>query len=157
MKTLIVYYSRTGTTRKIAENISKALNADIEEIIDLKNRKGIIGYIMAGRDAMKNRLTRIKPIDKKPSKYDLIIIGSPVWAWSLSAPVRTYVHQNKPYMKGKKFAYFCTMGGSGFEKLFAQLEELTGQRSIATLTLTTKEVVKNQYKEKVKDFVEKIK
>ncbi|MBE3088681.1 MAG: flavodoxin family protein, partial [Actinobacteria bacterium] len=42
---LVVYYSRTGTTRKVAEYITKQLGADMEEIIDMKKRSGIWGFL----------------------------------------------------------------------------------------------------------------
>jgi flavodoxin len=52
-KILAVYCSRTGTTRKIANEISSKLDCDVEEIIDLKTRAGPIGYMAAGRDFEK--------------------------------------------------------------------------------------------------------
>ena len=55
MKTLVVLYSRTGTTKKVGEEIAAALKADVEEIIDTKKRSGPIGYVQAGRDAMKKK------------------------------------------------------------------------------------------------------
>jgi flavodoxin len=51
MKALIVYYSRTGRTKKIAKEIQLGIKAEIEEIKDSKNRKGILGWLSAGRDA----------------------------------------------------------------------------------------------------------
>ncbi|HBP51341.1 TPA: flavodoxin, partial [Candidatus Shapirobacteria bacterium] len=53
MKTLVVFYSRTGNTRRMGELIAQKLHADIDEIIDQKSRSGIIGWILSGRDAMK--------------------------------------------------------------------------------------------------------
>jgi flavodoxin len=43
MKSLVVYYSRSGNTRFVAEQISEEIGADIEEIIDIKKRKGLLG------------------------------------------------------------------------------------------------------------------
>lgn len=157
MKALIIYYSRTGTTRKVAESLARELDAEMEEIVDLKNRKGPIGYIIGGRDAMKKQLTMIKPIDKKPSKYDLIIIGSPVWAWTMTPAIRSYLHQNRPFLKGKRIAAFCTMGGSGDEQLFDAIGEMLDSKIIATLSLLTKEVVKDEYHTKLEKFLQRLK
>jgi flavodoxin len=157
MKTLLVYYSRTGTTRKVAEQIAAAVDAEIEEIVDMTSRKGPLGYLAAGRDASLKKITSIRAIEKKPSKYDMIIIGSPVWAWTLTPAIRSFVHQNKPFLKGKRFAFFCTMGGSGDRQLFEQLEQLLEEKPLATLSLLTKEVVKDEHHEKIKEFVKKIK
>ncbi len=47
MKVLIVYYSRSGQTRNIAEVIAKKLGAELEEIVDHRNRKGLLGFLPA--------------------------------------------------------------------------------------------------------------
>jgi hypothetical protein len=79
-KTLVVFYTRTGVTCKVAQLISKALNCDVEEIIDKKDRTGATGYILGGRDAMKKTLTELKSIKHKPNDCSMLIIGTPVWA-----------------------------------------------------------------------------
>jgi hypothetical protein len=50
MKALVVYYSRTGNTEKVALELANELNADIERIIDTKDRSGAIGYLVAGKE-----------------------------------------------------------------------------------------------------------
>ena len=99
MKKLVVYYSRTGNTHKVAEEITNGLECDIEEIIDTKNRSGPLGYIRSGRDAGNRKLTVLKDIINDPSQYDLLIIGTPLWAWHVSTPVRTYIHENQANFK----------------------------------------------------------
>jgi flavodoxin len=155
MKTLVVYYSRTKITEKVAQTISENINCDIEEIIDLKNRSGAIGYLKAGRDAMRKKETEISISDKDPSKYDCIIIGTPVWAFTMAPAIRTYINQNKN--KFKKVAFFCTEGGSGHEKTFKDIGELTKKKPIATMFLFTKDVSKEQHINKTQEFIEKIK
>jgi len=72
MKALVVYYSRTNSTKKIAESVAKCLKADIDEIIDKKSRSGPIGFLTGGRDAMQKKETAIE-FEKSPEKYDLVI------------------------------------------------------------------------------------
>ena len=91
MKTLVIYYSRTGTTRTVAKQITQKLNCDSEEIIDEKNRKGVLGFLLASRDTILNKLTTIKKINSALSAYDLIIIGGPVWVGNMSVPIRTFI------------------------------------------------------------------
>lgn len=55
----------------MAEKISSILNVDIDEIIDLKERTGIVGWFVSGKDALFNKLIEIK-YSKDPSNYDLI-------------------------------------------------------------------------------------
>jgi flavodoxin len=154
MKTLIIYYSRTGVTKKVAEILKQKLNCDIEEIISVKDRKGPIGYMLSGREAMKGMLAKIKPITKNPAEYDLIIVGTPVWAFTLSSPIRTFLTEQKD--KLKKVAFLVTMGGSGQEKTFKHMAEIIGQQPIATLDLKTVDVVKGDIEEKINEFIKKL-
>ena len=64
---LVVYYSRTGNTRKLAKIIAEKLKADIEEIEDSTSRSGPLGWLRAGRDAGLKSLTKLKPLKKDPS------------------------------------------------------------------------------------------
>jgi len=63
MRTLIVFYSRTGYTRKLAEKLSNLLAADKEEVIDQKSRKGIFGYLGAGREGVLKKSTEISSVN----------------------------------------------------------------------------------------------
>lgn len=107
MKSLVVYYSRTGNAKFVAETIAAEMGSDIEEIVDLKKREGKLGWMSAGRDATGGRETQIKPTTKVPADYDLIIVGTPVWAWRPSAAIKTYLCKND--LSGKKVALFFTM------------------------------------------------
>ena len=154
-KILVAYYSRTGITRKIAEKIKEKLNCDIEEIISVKNRSGPIGYIICGKEATQKTMAEIKEISKNPSDYDLVIVGTPVWAWNLSSPVRTYLENNKG--KFKKISGFCTMGGDGDKQSFAEIEKICANKLISNLSLKTKEIITDNFTEKLDRFAEDIK
>jgi flavodoxin len=154
MKILVAYYSRTKITKKVAENMAKLSGADLEEIIDLRNRTGAMGYIMAGRDATLRKLTDIKEIKNNPGDYDLVVIGTPVWSFNVSTPIRTYLTQNAE--KFKKLAFFCTQGGSGAERTFKEMQQICNLEPVAMLALLTKEVQKNEYQSRLEDFVRKL-
>jgi flavodoxin len=109
MKSLVVYYSRTGKTKFVAESIATNLGADLEEIVDLKKRTGPVGWLMGGKDATRKNQTEIAQTTKTPQDYDLIIIGTPIWAWSPTPAVRTYVQKNN--LAGKKVALFYSSDG----------------------------------------------
>lgn len=153
MKTLVVFYSRTGNTRLVAEAIAEDLNADIEEIKDKKNRMGAFGFLRSGYEAIFKKLTDIYPISRNPEEYDMVVVGSPVWAGRLSSPIRTYMALNGH--KIKKIAFFSTYGiNSG--KIFRQMKELSKQ-PIATLNVKEEEVKSGEYLKKVKEFTKNIK
>jgi flavodoxin len=154
MKALVVFYSRTGMTKKIANAISASLDADIEEIEDVKSRRGVIGFLKSGREATLKKLADIRETKKNPSVYDIAIIGTPVWAANISSPVRTYLSQNNG--RFKRVAFFCTMGGSGDSRPFKEMETVCGLKPVALLALKTEEVSKGAYAKKVEEFVYKI-
>jgi len=151
-KALVAYYSRTGTTRKVAEAIAGMMQCDVEEIVDTKGRAGVGGYLRSGRDATLRRLTVIKDPAKSPKDYDLVIIGTPVWAFTMSAPVRTYISRYADQFKA--VAFFLTAGGTGVERTFQTMEELCGRKPQAVLGLKTDEVVKADPTAQIKAFVD---
>jgi len=154
MKTLVVYYSRTGTTKKVGEEIAKKLKADAEELFDTANRSGIWGWLTAGRDGMKRRLTKIRRPEKNPGEYDLVIIGTPIWAGNISAPTRTYLSAFKG--KFQKVAFFCTMGGRGDEKAFSEMSEIIDIEPVNTLAFASKELVDENHAEKMEKFISSV-
>jgi len=154
MKALTVFYSRTGTTRKIAGSISKALSCDIEEIFDTKNRAGPLGFITAGRDASEKKLTVIQDTKMDPNMYDIVVIGTPVWAGTMSAAIRTYISQNKE--RFKRVAFFCTCGGTSAGKTIEAMKDLCGKETVASLTITKKDMESKEYQKKIDEFVTEI-
>jgi flavodoxin len=109
LKSLVVYYSRTGSARFVAETIAAEVGADIEEVIDLKKRSGPIGFFIGGSDARRGKETKISPTTKSSSDYDLVFVGTPVWASRPSPAIVTYLKKND--LSGKKVALFFTRGG----------------------------------------------
>jgi flavodoxin len=135
MKTIVVFYTRTGNSKFAAETIAAELGSDIEEVVDLKNRQGRLAFLPAGRDAMQGKETEIAQTKKTPSDYDLIIVGQPVWAGSPTPAIRTYLNKND--LSGKKVALFFTDVGLGkaVEKTKALIPNST---FVGELTLTAK-------------------
>jgi len=111
IKTLIIYYTRTGNTKFAAETIATELGADIEEVIDLKKRQGKLAFLSSGRDAMQGKETQIAQTKRNPNDYDLIIIAQPIWAGNPTPAIRTYLNKND--LLGKKVALFFSDSGLG--------------------------------------------
>lgn len=155
MKTLIIYFSRTGVTKKVAEILKEKLGADIENITNNVNYQGVIGYFRAGREGMKRLLPEINPLNSKPEDYDLVVVGTPVWSFTMASPVRSFLEKYKSQIK--RAAFFRTQGGQGSEKTFKEMAEILGQSPMAKLAILTKEAVSGQAGEKIETFVQSIK
>ena len=155
MKTLVVFYSMTGITKEIAIHISEELDCDIEEIFDVKTRKGIFGFIKSGIESAFRIIPKIKEIEVDPEKYDLIIIGTPIWAGNMASPVRAYIFQNNENIDN--IAFFCTMQRNNNKKIFLEMERVSESNPLACLALTSKEIKQEKHIKKVKEFINEIK
>lgn len=137
-KILVVFYSRTGTTRRVATALSAALGSSIEEIAEARGRGGFLGYWRSIIEARRRQLPGIMPAGNDPSSFHLVVIGTPVWAWSVSSPVRAYLTANKDRLPA--VAFFATLGGKGSETAFAQMQGIVGKPPRATCAITARDV-----------------
>ncbi|HZW13385.1 MAG TPA: flavodoxin [Noviherbaspirillum sp.] len=151
---LVVYFSRTGMTRKAAEEIAAACRCKLEPILEKTDRSGLKGYIFSGYQAVMKKLPEINPSSEDPGDYETLILGTPVWASSVSAPTRSYIAQNAGHFN--KIAVFCTMMRSGGDKALDEIEALAGKTPVARLVLTDAEIVKNSIREKVRAFSRRV-
>ena len=125
-KKLVIFYSFEGSTRLIAEAIAKAVGADI---LELKPKKvkvtshGFSKYFWGGKQVIFREKPKLEEFDKNPDDYDIIFIGTPVWSWTYTPAMRSFLgNQN---LRNKKVALFCAHeGGKGkfFDKMKAKLQ-----------------------------------
>lgn len=155
-KILVVHYSRTGHTRRVAQEIAATLRADVEEIVDPEDRMGILAYFRSGWEAFSGREAGIREPLKDPAGYDLVIVGTPVWNWSLSTPVRAYLARRQQRLARPPVAFFLTHGGSGAQRVFGQMEELLGKAPLDVMAVREVELVNGRYHEKIRSFTESL-
>lgn len=151
MKTLIVYFTRTGTTRRVAERLAVVLPATLCPLTEESSRMGPLGYARCLLDVAFTRDVKLQALAHDPAAYDLVLIGTPIWAGHLSSPLRSFVHQHAPQIR--RCALFCTMGGSGAAGVFAELQGLLGQAPLATMACTNREVDADGSEQKIQHFV----
>ncbi|AZV56895.1 flavodoxin [Clostridium sp. AWRP] len=146
-KILVVYYSLEGNTRLIAETISKEISGDILEI---KPKKSIdphskMRYFIGGKQAMTKEKPEILPYDINPEDYDLLFIGTPVWAWTFSPAIRSFFANTN--LKGKKIALFSCNGGSNGKTFENMKEQLEGNEFLGEIEF--KDPLKNDTEENI--------
>lgn len=136
---LVVYCSRSGHTETVARQIAAKCGADIEAIEDVSvDRKGVLGYLRCALEALLGFQAPIRRNRCAPRNYDLVIVGTPVWFWNMSSPVRTYLNRHRAEMR--QVAFFCTLGGSGQDKVLREMAQLCGKPALATLSLLQHQV-----------------
>ena len=115
LKMLVLYYSQTGNTKAVAEEIANKLGADIEEITMADpydpDFQATIDRCLKERE--QEILPTINPVKADLANYDVIFLGYPVWFGTYAPPVITFL--NDADFSGKKIVPFCTFGSGGLE------------------------------------------
>lgn len=138
MRALVVYYSRSGHTRTVAEALARALGADVEELRDPTERRGVLGYLRSGLEAGLGLLAPIRAPEHDPSRYDLVVVGGPVWSGGVPSPIRTYLWLERARLP--RTAFLVTCGGFGAERVLEQMGALAGKKPVATLAVREREM-----------------
>jgi flavodoxin len=135
---LIVYFSRTGRTRQVAEAIAKAADGDLEELRESQPRRGIFGWLRSGYEGTYRLSSHPLPPLREPSGYQIVFIGSPTWNHALASPVRGFLEQ---YGKSlTDVALFATCPQHGADEVLAEMAELLANAPLAALPLRDSEV-----------------
>ena len=103
---------------------------------------------------MQQRVIDIGAPTKNPSDYDLIILGTPVWAHNMCSPLRSYIAAQKERFRA--VAVLCTQGGSGANKVIGDVAKLCGRTPVASLVLNEGEIKNRQYSAKLDGFIESV-
>jgi len=138
-KVLLVYYSLSGNTRRLAREIETATQSDVDEIVDGRKRTGRIGGFIAGLEAWSGWPVAIHDSRFDPGAYDLVVVGTPIWKSCVSSPVRAYLKRHRGHLP--EVAFFMTTGHTGIEQVTSQLEKLAGRAPRAVLALREVDLV----------------
>lgn len=148
---LVLYYSRTGATAKLADAIIAATGADAERIEDTVDRRGFFGFVRSLRDAARKRPSAYQPLASEPELYDLVVVGTPDWGRSMAAPVRAFLADHRG--KLPRVAFFLTDGESDHALVFADMAALAESVPVATLGIAHDRAMKGDFESEVAGFV----
>lgn len=158
MKTLVVYYSQSGNAQWMAERISSALSSDMLRLVPKKAypEKGFKKYFFGGGSAVTKEAPELEPYKVNLKQYGQIVFVTPVWAGTVTPPLRTFIQAEN--LEGKHFALAaCSLGGSA-ERTFAALRSLLGVAGdVPTLWLVEPKQKQNPENEKaIEEFCRKL-
>jgi flavodoxin len=123
MSTLVVYFSFDGNTKFVGEKIAETLGADSIELKTSKNYPagGFGKYFWGGKSVLFGDKPELTNQSIELSRYDTIVLGTPIWAGSFTPPIKTFLSQYR--LEGKRIALFACHAGGGAAKCFAKLKE----------------------------------
>jgi len=149
---LVVCYSLTGNTERVARDIAARLDADVERIQDKKNRQGLLAYLRAALDSGRERPAQIGDVGRYPNEYALTVIGTPVWAGKMTPAVRAYLRM--AHGRFNDVAFFTTSGSTPAGKIVPAMEALAGRKAVAFTGFNGRELNSaSLYDEKLSAFV----
>lgn len=128
---LCVYYSRTGNTERLMKEIACALDSELVKLEDGVNRQGLTGWLRSGMQAMTRSIPPVRPprTERLLREYDLVILGTPVWAGRCSAPMRSFLLQFGQELD--RVAYLITRAGENHcEQVFDQMDLYVNTRRL---------------------------
>ena len=126
MSEVVLYITRSGHSKKLAEMLSRELGAVLYEIGDTVDRRGLIGYLRTGYQASTKKATAIKDPGVDLKGIDTVVLVQPIWASGVCPPVRTWLLAHQSELKGKKIALLASNLGSPAERLKANFESEFG-------------------------------
>ncbi len=136
-KDLIIYFSKTGNNKFVAEKLAKTLVADVQEI-DVSPKSFFFLLILSFLKISPS----IKPVPV--GEYERVILLSPIWMGNVVSPTRGFL---KKYSKEiKSFVYITVCGGDeedkngkfGYERVFKEIKTLFGKKNFSTYAISVK-------------------
>lgn len=124
---IVVYFSRLGYTKKIAYEVSNELGCDILEIKTKYKINTVSGFWWCGRFGMHKWDMEIKNIDIDLKKYNKVILVSPIWVFSVSAPIRCFIHKYKNEINNVEYIFTHFMNVS-FKKVADELDKILDKK-----------------------------
>jgi flavodoxin len=150
MKSAIIYYSYSGNTKKVAEVLAENLKQQGEvETVELKALDESKSFLGQCRRAFNHVKAEIAPVDFDLSGYDLICLGTPLWALAPAPAMNTFL-DNCSGIVGKEIILFTTYGsGSGNKRCLNYMQDILSKKGVNNF----KKFSIQQIKVKDKDFV----
>ncbi|MBQ9184247.1 MAG: hypothetical protein IJ151_09075 [Bacteroidales bacterium] len=129
-KVLVLYYSQSDNTKAVAQEISTALGADLEEIVPVEPYNGTYDETIQRciREREEEILPKIQPVLADVSAYDVVFIGYPIWFGTCALPMLTCLGEID--LSGKKVVPFCTFGSGG---LFSSAADIANRQPEAEM------------------------
>jgi flavodoxin len=156
MKSLVVFYSRTGKTRLVAKTISWEVNGSLLELREAKRRKeGTATYVSASFDAIMNRKSKLEPFEVSIGTYDVIFIGSPIWVGRLPPAINTFI--SSVDLKDKRIVAFFTMDSNDHTGALKDFEKKVARKSgkvIGSFAIRSRNVGNKDIVSKAKELVD---
>lgn len=156
-KCLVTYFTASGNTKTVAQNIADILNADIFEIkpvipytradlnwMDKKSRSSIEMNDPSSRPEIAGTISDMK-------NYDVIFVGFPIWWYTAPTIIKTFLESTD--FSGKTIVPFATSGGSGIGNTSKDLQQVIPNAKVAEGKVLNRRISNEELEKWVKSFI----
>ncbi len=158
MKALIVYYSQTGNTEGVSSHLSRCL---LERGIDCRvmavtPREKTGGLVSNVLKSFAGKAVPIEPCCFDPQEYDLIFVGSPVWAYQPAPAINAFLEE-MPALCGQSVCPFVTMSKAGDKSTISRMTQKIEEKGgcvVDALALKTRSGVCEEHLSEIEAFVD---
>jgi len=149
-KVLVVVYSYTGTSRKVADLLCSQQGWPMAEIVETRPRAGALGSFRCLLDSVFGRHPSIRYEGPHTKKFDAVVLVSPIWGQRLAGPMRSFVGTRRNHLPD--VAVISVMGGRGAPNAVAEISQLIGRAPILDVAFTTHEVDNGSFATRLEAF-----
>lgn len=142
-RTLVVCYSSTGTSRRVADLLASKFQWPCAEVQETHARAGTAGILRCMADSLFRRQPAIRYKGPDPEVFDTVVLIAPIWLYRLAGPMRSFVSEYATSLK--RVAVISVMGGRGATNAFAEIDQILGRPPILSTSFTAREVDDGSY------------
>lgn len=150
MSKLIVCYSHTGTSRRVAELLASQFQWPRGEVREVRSRAGAAGILRCVADSLFRRHPAIRYEGPDPRDFEMVVLIAPIWLSRLAGPMRSFVSDRAPTLK--QVAVISVMGGHGAANAFSEIGQILGHPPVVSTSFTASEVDDGSYSSELEVF-----
>ena len=149
-RTLIVFYSNTGTSRRVADLLASKFKWPCGEISETRSRTGAAGMLRCVMDSLLKRHPAIRYEGPDTRGFETVVLVAPIWLAELAGPMRSFVREHARGLK--RVAVISVMGGQGATNAFAEIDRILGRPPILSTSFTARVVDDGSYSSALEVF-----
>lgn len=137
--TLIVFYSLTGNSRRLAQLLAAQTGWPVGEVLEERPRTaGPLGFLRCVLDSIFHRSPAVRYQGPEPASFANLVLIAPIWARELAGPMRSFVAGRQD--RAQRIAVLTTMGGRGGSNAVAEIGRIAGRDPVLSEVVTAREV-----------------
>ena len=137
--TLIVFYSYTGNSRRLAQMLSAQQGWPMGEVVELHPRSGgFTGFVRCIADSLLHLRPCVLYRGPQPSSFKTVVLVAPIWLQQLAGPMRSFLADKRSSIR--QSAVFTTMGGRGASNGVAEIAHIPGKDPVLAEVATARDV-----------------